>query len=102
MAEGKIKSISVVQTGTLLNETYGTMTFVYNPSIKLCIVSWNGNGTTPPASAVGRLPSEIVPMVRTTSPILTGNYIEAATTGAVTVSTGGKTWTAGYVAFLTE
>jgi len=101
MASGTIKNISAMETGTLVNESYGLMSYIFNPSIRLCIVSWNGNGTTPPASVSADLPTGMRPASRTTNTILSGNYIEASS-NSVTVSTGAHAWTAGYVAFFTN
>lgn len=98
MASGAIKSISAIETGTLISESYGLMTYVFNPSIRLCVVAWNGNGTQPPASVSATLPLGMRPLARTTNTILAGNYIEASS-DSVVVSTGAHPWTAGYVAF---
>lgn len=103
MAVDKIQTNAMIETGTLVNESYGTMVYTYNPRIKLCFVTWNGTGTNAPATVTGYLPSYIKPLTRVVNTVIGGgNYIEAATTGVISVSTASKNWIAGYLSFFTE
>lgn len=86
------------------SNSYGVLECRYNPSLKLCFITWRGNGTAPGSTQYSfNLPSSpvLTPNDNAVVPLRNGDSMEVRTDNTVKVTLTGKSWSGGSIMYPT-
>lgn len=87
-------------TGVLATETFGTLSYSFNPNIKVACIMWVGNGTNSQATTkYYSIPNTIKPTQRYITQLYNGKYLQVDNNGAQLEFTNAQ-WSAGYICYL--